>query len=172
MSLNLLTRIKASSLLRDATHLSIGLSLRLVIQAGYFVLLARSLGPNAYGAFVAVVAMSGVPAPFSGFGAPMLFVKNVRTGKRTAAICWGNGILLIVLSGTLFSVLVVGASYLFHLRTAPTVVMVVCIAELVFAKVTELAQFGFTASDRMKKPRSRVLLLAWCGSPASRRWWW
>jgi O-antigen/teichoic acid export membrane protein len=158
--LNLLTRMKTSSLLRDATHLSIGMSLRMVIQAAYFVLLARSLGPGAYGAFVAVVSMAGIPAPFSGFGAPMLFIKNVRTGKRTAAVCWGNGILLIVLSGALFSALVVGASYLFHLRTAPTVVMVVCVSELVFVKVAELAAFGFTASDRMKQTSIQSVVIS------------
>ena len=88
MSLNLFSRIKTSNLLRDATHLSIGNSLRLIIQAGYFVLLARSLGPDAYGAFVSVVAMAGILGPFSGMGSPSLFIKNVRSGKREAAVCW------------------------------------------------------------------------------------
>ena len=44
--------MKSRGLLRDTTQLSIGQSLRLVIQAAYFVLVARSLGPDAYGAFV------------------------------------------------------------------------------------------------------------------------
>jgi O-antigen/teichoic acid export membrane protein len=149
--LNLFARMKASSLLRDTTHLSIGMSLRLVIQAGYFVLLARSLGPAAYGAFIAVVAMAGILGPFSGLGTPNLFIKNVRSDKREAAICWGNGMLLTGLSGTLFSVLVVGLSYLFHLETGSFVVIVVCISDLVLMKVTELAAFGFAASNRMKQ---------------------
>ncbi len=115
---SLLTRMKTLGLLRDTTHLSIGLSLRLVIQAGYFVLIARSLGPDAYGAFVAVVAMAAVLGPFSGMGTPNLFIKNVRSGKRRAAICWGNGLMLTVLSGILFSTLVVGINYLFRLKAA------------------------------------------------------
>jgi len=44
--LNLLARFRKEGLLRDTTHMSIGLSLRLVIQAAYFVLIARSLGPD------------------------------------------------------------------------------------------------------------------------------
>jgi O-antigen/teichoic acid export membrane protein len=158
--LNLFARMKASSLLRDTTHLSIGMSLRLVIQAGYFVLLARSLGPAAYGAFIAVVAMAGILGPFSGLGTPNLFIKNVRSDKREAAICWGNGMLLTGLSGTLFSVLVVGLSYLFHLETGSFVVIVVCISDLVLMKVTELAAFGFAASNRMKQGSIQTVVIS------------
>src|SRR5579862_3425942 len=101
-------RMKAGGLLRDTTQLSIGQGLRLVIQAAYFVLVARSLGPNAYGAFVTVVAMAALLGPFSGLGTANLFIKNVRSGKREASVCWGNGILLTVLSGSLLCCLGVG----------------------------------------------------------------
>ena len=149
--MNLSARMKTSGLLRDTTHLSIGQGFRLVIQAAYFVLVARSLGPDAYGAFVTVVAMAALLGPFSGLGTPNLFIKNVRSGKRIAAICWGNGILLTVLSGTLLTAVAVGLSFLLHLKTAPFAVLMVCVADLVLMKVTELAAFGFAASDRMKQ---------------------
>jgi O-antigen/teichoic acid export membrane protein len=144
-------RMKTGGLLRDTTHLSIGQGFRLVIQAAYFVLIARSLGPDAYGAFVTVVAMAALLGPFSGIGTQNLFVKNVRSGKREAAICWGNGILLTVLSGSLFSAIAVGLSFLLGLKTAALVVIIVCLSDLVFLKVTELAAFGFAASDQMKQ---------------------
>src|SRR5450432_4053433 len=115
--------MKTRGLLRDTTHLSIGQGFRLVIQAAYFVLIARSLGPDAYGAFVTLVAIAALLSPFSGLGTPNLFIKNVRSGKRDAAICWGNGILLTVLSGTLLSALAVGLSLLFHLKTSPFVLV-------------------------------------------------
>ena len=149
--MSLLVRMKTRGLLRDTTHLSIGQGFRLIIQAAYFVLIARSLGPDAYGAFVTVVAMAALLGPFSGLGTANLFIKNVRSGKREASICWGNGILLTVLTGTLLSVLGVGLSALLHLKTAPFVVAIVCIADLVLLKVTELAAFGFTALDQMKQ---------------------
>jgi O-antigen/teichoic acid export membrane protein len=78
--------MKSRGLLRDTTDLSIGQGLRLVIQAAYFVLVARSLGPDAYGAFVAVVAMAALLGPFSGVGTQNLFIKNVRSGKREACV--------------------------------------------------------------------------------------
>jgi O-antigen/teichoic acid export membrane protein len=148
---SLLVRMKTRGLLRDTTHLSLGQGFRLVIQAAYFVLIARSLGPDAYGAFVTVVAMAALLGPFSGLGTATLFIKNVRSGKREASICWGNGILLTVLSGTLLSGLGVGLSALLHLKTVPFVVTIVCVADLILLKVTELAAFGFAALDQMKQ---------------------
>jgi O-antigen/teichoic acid export membrane protein len=148
---SVLVRLKTRGLLRDTTQLSIGQGFRLVIQAAYFVLLARSLGPDAYGAFVTVVAMAALLGPFSGLGTANLFIKNVRSGKRAASTCWGNGILLTLLSGTLLCCLGVGASALLHLKTVPFVVTIVCVADLVLLKVTELAAFGFAAMDQMKQ---------------------
>jgi O-antigen/teichoic acid export membrane protein len=143
--------MKTSSLLRDTTHLSIGQGFRLVIQAAYFFLIARSLGPDAFGGFATVVAMAALLGPFSGLGTQNLFIKNVRSGKRDAALCWGNGILLTVLSGTVLSVAGLGLSMMLKLKTSPLAVIVVCISDLVLLKVTELAAFGFTALDRMKQ---------------------
>jgi O-antigen/teichoic acid export membrane protein len=143
--------MRTRGLLRDTTHLSIGQGLRLIIQAVYFVLIARSLGPDAYGAFVTVVAMAALLGPFSGLGTANLFIKNVRSGKRAASICWGNGILLTVLSGIFLSCLGVGLSALLHLKTVPVVVTIVCVADLVLQKLTELAAFGFAALDQMKQ---------------------
>jgi O-antigen/teichoic acid export membrane protein len=148
---SLLARTETRGLLRDTTHLSVGQGFRLVIQAAYFVLIARSLGPDAYGAFVTVVAMAALLGPFSGLGTATLFIKNVRSGKRKASICWGNGILLTVLSGTLLCCLGAGLSVLLHLKTVPFVVTIVCVADLILLKVTELAAFGFTAMDQMKQ---------------------
>jgi O-antigen/teichoic acid export membrane protein len=148
---NLSARMTTRGLFRDTLHLSIGQGFRLVIQAAYFVLVARSLGPDAYGAFVTVVAISALLGPFSGMGTPNLFIKNVRSGKRQANVCWGNGILLTAFSGTLLSLLATGLSRMVQLRTSIPVVLIVCLADMVLLKVTELAAAGFTASDRMKE---------------------
>lgn len=150
-NMSLLRRLKASAIARDTGHLAIGQSLRLVIQAAYFVLIARSLGPDKYGAFVAIVALAGILTPFSGLGTNNLFIKNVRSGKRTAEICWGNGLTATMVSGTAFSGLVLAINYLFHLRMPFFLVVAVCISDLLLLRVIELASFGFGAIDRMKE---------------------
>jgi O-antigen/teichoic acid export membrane protein len=150
-AISVATPAKSGGLLRDTTHLSIGQGFRLIIQAAYFVLIARSLGPDAYGAFVTVVAMAALLGPFSGLGTANLFIKNVRAGTREANLCWGNGIVLTVVSGIALSAVGLGLSLLFQLKTSPFVVIMVCISDLVLLKMTELAAYGFTALERMKQ---------------------
>ena len=149
--MSFLDKIKASGLARDTGHLAMGQSLRLIIQAAYFVLIARILGPEKYGAFVAVVALVAVLSPFSGLGTNNLFIKNVRSGKRSAEICWGNGLTATMASGTAFSAVVFAINYAFHLRMPFFVVAAVCISDLLLLRVIELACFGFGAVDRMKE---------------------
>jgi O-antigen/teichoic acid export membrane protein len=149
--MNFLQKLKASRLARDTSHLAIGQGLRLVIQAAYFVLIARALGPEEYGAFVAAVALAAIVSPFSGLGTSNLFVKNIRSGKRSAGVCWGNGLVATGFSGAAFTVLVIAVNYLFQLRMPFWVVLSVCLSDLLLMRVIELAVFGFGAVDRMKE---------------------
>lgn len=144
-------RFQTQGLLRDTTQLSLGQGGRLLIQAAYFVLVARALGPDRYGAFITAVAMAALLGPFSGLGAPNLFIKNVRAGRRDARVCWGNGILLSVLSGTALSGLAIGLSLLLRLKVPVPVMLLVSVADLVLLKVTELAASGFIALQQVKQ---------------------
>ena len=145
------SKFKSSDLVRDTTHLSIGQGLKLGIQAAYFALIARSLGPSLYGAFVAITALTGILSPFSGMGSSNLFIKNARSGKRAAALCWGNGLVLTCISGVLFCALVLGASHFLQFKVGILVIATICVCDLVFNKITELASFGFAASLQMKQ---------------------
>lgn len=149
--MRILERVKNSSFARDTGHLAAGQGLRLFIQAVYFVLIARTLGPSNYGAFAAIVALAGVLSPFSGLGTSNLFIKNVRSGKRSPELCWGNGLMATAGSGLAFSALVFGIDIVFRLRIPLGVVAGVCCSDLVLLRVTELAMFGFGAVDRMKE---------------------
>jgi O-antigen/teichoic acid export membrane protein len=148
--MRLLDRLKRSSFARDTGHLTLGQGLRLVIQAVYFVLIARILGPSRYGAFAAIVALAGVLTPFSGLGTNNLFVKNVRSGKRSASVCWGNGLAATMVSGSVFVAIVFAIDILFRLRIPLGVIAGICCSDLILMRVTELAMFGFGAIDRMK----------------------
>ncbi len=57
--------LRKSRLARNTVWMALGQGLRLVIQALYFVLIARSLGAVNYGAFIGVVALVGIVYPFA-----------------------------------------------------------------------------------------------------------
>ena len=70
-----------STLARNSGWMFLGFGLRIVVQAGYFILIARALGPQQYGAFVGVVALVSIIAPFATMGSGNLLVKNVSRDR-------------------------------------------------------------------------------------------
>jgi O-antigen/teichoic acid export membrane protein len=64
-------------LVRNTAWMLCGQGLRLVIQALYFIEIARSLGATNYGAFIGVVALVGIVYPYGALGSGNLLIKNV-----------------------------------------------------------------------------------------------
>lgn len=147
-------------LLRDTRNLSIGQGIKLILQGIYFVLIARALGPASYGAFVALTALTGIISPFVGLGAGALFLKNVRAGRQTAQVCWGNGLVATVLTGTVSSLAIIALShFLFH-GFSVGLVAAVCISDLLLIRIVDLASFGFAASGMMGKTATQNTVMS------------
>ena len=70
----------------------LGYGLKIIVQAGYFILIARALGPAEYGAFVGTVALIALVAPFGSLGAGNLLVQNVSRNRELFAEYWGNAL--------------------------------------------------------------------------------
>jgi O-antigen/teichoic acid export membrane protein len=136
-------------LVRDTASLTVGQFLRLVLQAIYFVTLARNLGPKQYGAFVAMAAMVAVVAPFAGMGGQNILMKNVAKDRSLLGLYWGNGLFLILISGLCFSGVILVCGPFFIGRDLTVALFFVCVSDLILVRVAELAGFGFAAMGRM-----------------------
>jgi len=75
-----------------------GQGMRLVVQAAYFTVIARSLGASNYGAFVGVVALVGIVFPFGTLGSGQLLIKNVSRDKGLFATYWGRALFTTAVS--------------------------------------------------------------------------
>ena len=139
------------ALFLDTLHLSIGQGAKLVTQAVYFVLIARSLGPASYGAFVAITALTGIVSPFCGLGSSNLFIKNLRAGRRPARVCWGNGLVLTVASAIGLTFFITASNFVIGLHAAYSTIFIVALCDLVFMSIANLAAFGFAADGDMKQ---------------------
>jgi len=144
-------RWSKNTLLRDASNLCLGQGIKLVLQGIYFLLIARCLGPAQYGGFIAVIAMTGIISPYVGLGCGCLFLKNVRSGKREAPLCWGNGLASIVVTGLVAACALTVLAHLWLSRFPIVLVSAICVSELILMRVIELASFGFAASGKMSK---------------------
>jgi O-antigen/teichoic acid export membrane protein len=140
-----------------------GNGLRIGIQAVYFVLIARALGAEQYGTFVAIVALVTIVAPFAGFGAAQLLVKNVARDRSLLAVYWGNGLLMSCASGIGFLAIVLAvARFALPNSVAITSVLLIGISDLVLLKVVELATLAFFAVETMNKSAQLLVFISAC----------
>src|ERR1039458_3115651 len=87
---NWIASYRVNRLATNTAWMLLGQGLCLLMQAMYFVIIARSLGVQQYGAFVAAAAFTQILSPFVGFGGGNLLVKNVAQDNRLFSVYWGN----------------------------------------------------------------------------------
>jgi O-antigen/teichoic acid export membrane protein len=122
---------------------------RLLVQAAYFVAVARGLGAAGYGEFITVAALAAMLVPFGGLGTGNLLVRDVSREPAALAERWSTALVTTVLSGLLLTALLfVVASY--ALAGVPVLLVVlVGLADLVFAQVADICGKACQAEQRL-----------------------
>lgn len=139
-----IARLSQNALARNTLWMLLAQGMRLVLQAGYFVIIARVLGPEQYGAFVGATAAIAILAPFASLGGGNLLIKNVSRNKALFAQYWGNALLMIVVSGFGLFALVLAIAPAILPKTIPLLLIVlVCLTDLIFARVLDVAGQAF-----------------------------
>jgi O-antigen/teichoic acid export membrane protein len=129
--------------------LLLGKGLRVVLQATYFVMIARTLGVKNYGAFVGTTALVGIVAPFVGLGLDTLLLKNVAKNRGLFREHWGNTLLMIFVSGLGFiGVLVIAYPMILPRSISPLLIFLVAVSDLIFGSITLASERSFLAVDR------------------------
>ena len=143
-------RIKNNSLARDTIWTTLARGIGILIQAAYFIIIARVLGVQKYGAFVSVTALISILAPFASWGSDHILVKNVSRKRSLFAVYWGNALLIILLSGFVLLTFVLLSYSAFLPSTIPfLVVFFVAISDLLFAIILRTATRAFQAIHRL-----------------------
>jgi O-antigen/teichoic acid export membrane protein len=139
-------------LTRNAGVLLIGQGSRLLLQAGYFVLLAQGLGVRDYGAFTAMLALTGMLAPFSTFGAINLMIKDVAVDGTKRASTFATTTRIAWLGGAILSLCICLASPLILPPGAPWWLFAcIAIAEILFSRLIEVSAAAYQATEAVTK---------------------
>lgn len=142
-------RLLQKPLVRGSLWLLLGKGLRVVLQATYFVMIARTLGVKNYGAFVGTTALVGIVAPFVGLGLDTLLLKNVAKNRGLFREHWGNTLLMIFVSGLGFiGVLVIAYPIILPRSISPLLIFLVAVSDLIFGSITLASERSFLAVDR------------------------
>ena len=123
--------------------------IRILLHAGYFVIIARVLGAAGYGEFIAVATLAAMLVPFGSFGTGNLLVRNVSRDPATMAESWSTALVTTAVSGLLLTIaLMVAAAYAFA-GTPTLLVALVGVADLVFAPFSDICGKAFQAQQRL-----------------------
>jgi O-antigen/teichoic acid export membrane protein len=129
----------------------LGQGLRLIIQALYFVEIARSLGVRNYGAFVSVVALVGIVYPFGSLGSGNLLVKNVSRNPSLFPPYWGRALLITFGFGVFLFAFVLALSRFALPREIPlALVAMVAISDIVGLNLITQAGQAFQAFEKLQ----------------------
>lgn len=162
MQLKRLTDLFRNSLLaRNTFWMMVGHGLRLLVQATYFVLIARALGAEGLGAFMGVVALVNIASPFAGLGIGNLLIKNVSRDASLLACCWGNALLVTFVTASVLFVLVM---VFWHLALAASIpgslVFVVAISDLFFGRLVDISGQAYMAFQRLGRTAQFQVMLS------------
>ncbi len=147
----MLTTILKNSVARNTLWMTAGYGLRLIIQALYFIEIARSLGVRNYGAFIGVVALVGIVYPFGSLGGGNLLIKNVSRDNTRFATYWGRALVTTAVVGT---VLLLGVLLISHfvlpLEIPRLLVLHVAAADILGLNIITICAQAFQAFERLK----------------------
>jgi O-antigen/teichoic acid export membrane protein len=127
-----------------------GQGMRLVVQAAYFTVIARSLGASNYGAFVGVVALVGIVFPFGTLGSGNLLIKNVSRDKALFATYWGRALFTTAVSTSiLFAAVAILSRFLLPAAIPLRLVFLVSGADLFGMSFITMCAQAFQSFERL-----------------------
>ena len=146
------TNIFQSSLARDTLWMLASKLFNIVMQAAYFVIIARLLGRYNYGSFIAITAVANLIFPFVPLGSEHLLIKNVSVNRAAFNTNWGNGLLLSMVNGTLFTAVLLLLSPLIFPKDVPLqAILLILIADLVCLALLDLGYKSLMSTNMIDK---------------------
>ncbi|HEY5209774.1 MAG TPA: polysaccharide biosynthesis C-terminal domain-containing protein [Stellaceae bacterium] len=120
---------------------------RLVGQLGYFLLIARGLGPHNYGMVASVIALLTVSSAVCGWGSDHVLIRHVTVAPERFGAYFGNALLQNAVTALPLGLLAFGAQYLM-VGMATWAFVAFALGELLFARLHVVAVAAFMAFER------------------------
>jgi len=147
-----LANLANKSLFKDTSWILIARLINVVVQAAYFIVLARSLGADNYGSFVGISALASLVSPFIALGSDDILVKQVSVKRVVFPTYWGNSLfILLVNSIILTSFLLLVAKWIFPDSVPLSSIGFILIADLLCLNLQIISNKAMRAVGFMRK---------------------
>jgi O-antigen/teichoic acid export membrane protein len=135
---------------RNALWVFLGQASNTLLQAGYFVLLARLLGVKEYGVFAGAFAVVNLVTPYSALGAGMLFMRYVTADRTKAATYWGNSLIITTVAATVIAAALFFAGPVVTKLDDHLIFVVLVMANCLCSQVANLGSLVFQTFEKMR----------------------
>jgi len=145
-----LAAVRGSTLARNSLWMFTGQGLSLLLQVGYFILIARLLGASQYGLLAGTFAMISMLSQYSSIGTGYVFLRYISASKDDYGVYWGNILAVTTLCGALLSciLVVLGKWLLPHVPLST--VFLLAISDCVFGQLVVCCSQVYQTFERMK----------------------
>ena len=144
------TRLRQSKIARNTGSTFFGQGIRAALQGAYFILIARAIGADGYGAFVGLTSLVAIAAPFATMGSGNILIKYVARDPSQFRVCWGNALVITQVSGIALALLAIPISrFVLPPSISPWLIVPVALADLVFWRLVDVSAQAFQAFERL-----------------------
>ena len=141
-----------SSLAVDTLWMLLSKLFNVVMQALYFIVVARMLGAQDYGYFIGITALASIIFPFLSLGSEHILVKYVAVDRAVFSTYWGNSLILLIANGTALTILLLILSPLiFAQNIALGTIFLILLADLLCLGIFDLGAKALMAVKMVKK---------------------
>jgi O-antigen/teichoic acid export membrane protein len=141
-----------TNLVRDTSWIFIGRIFRVIVQAIYFIIIARVLGAEQYGSFIAVTALASILFPFIALGSEHVLVKYVAIDKSLFRVYWCNTLFILINHGTiLVTILLLLSPLIFSTPISLTTILIILIADLLCLAILDVCFKALIAVNLVQK---------------------
>jgi O-antigen/teichoic acid export membrane protein len=156
---NKIAKITNKELFKDTSWMLIARLVNVLIQAAYFIILARSLGAENYGSFVGISALASLLSPFVALGSDDILVKQVSVNRAVFPSYWGNALLILVFN----SIIITGCLLLLSVLIFPenislSTIALILIADLLCLNLQDASNKAMRAVGLVYKAAQLIVL--------------
>ncbi len=157
------TNLFQSGLAQDASWMLISKLFNVIMQAGYFIIVARLLGKENYGSFIVITASASIIFPFIALGSEHVLVKNVATNRASFSTYWGNTLVLLTSNGALLTIaLLLLSPLIFPQDISWSTTLLILLADLICLGLLDISYKALVAASMVKKT-AQLGILSTCG---------
>ena len=147
-----LTNLFQSGLAKDTMWMLLSKLFNIVVQAIYFIIVARLLGTENYGSFIVIAAVASIVFPFVPLGSEHILVKNVSLDRSSFNTYWGNSLVILTCNGILFTiVLLLLSPLIFPSNVEWWTILLILLSDLIGLALLDLGLKALLSANMVDK---------------------